>query len=231
MLSNYSRSYILSFPAPSTTWFYSGASPQAWTGPSFNYLSGTPATGKRPVTKYSDKTQLNYRKIVIADTLADGIQSWTITGMTKKGMVTETIIVPSTAPFETVNYYSYLTFIGSNESTGGVTIGNGLGYSPWILHDGSGFSGYVKVSGGAINWTIEGTLDKWNASVSNKFSPDGSAQIYDPLAINLHPGLTAQTTSTTYPVSISFPVEAIRLLITDYPAGTIEFHFSSQNLL
>ena len=231
MLSNYSRSFILSFPAPSTTWFYSGATPPAWTDPNFNYLSGTPSTGTRPVTKYSDKTQSNYRKIVIADTLADGIQSWTVTGMTKKGMVTETIIVPSTAPFTTTNYFSYLTFIGSNEATSGVTIGNGLGYSPWIIHDGSPFSNYVKVTGGAINWTIEGTLDKWNASVSNKFSPDGSAQIYDPLSVNIDPTLTSQTVSTTYPVSVTVPYEAIRLVISDYPAGTIEYHFASQNLL
>lgn len=230
MLSNYSRSFILSFPAPSTTWFYSGATPYAWEGSTFNYLSGMTGTGQNPLTKYSDKTQLNYRQIVIADTLADGIQSWTITGMTKNGMVTENIIVPSTAPFTTTNYFSYLTFIGSQEATSGVTIGNGLGYSPWIIHDGSRFSNYVKVSGGAINWTIEGTLDKWNAPVSNKFSPDKSARIYDPLAVNIDPALTSQTVSTTYPVSVTLPYEAIRLVISDYPAGTIEYHFASQNI-
>lgn len=230
MLSNYSRSFILSFPAPSTTWFWSGATPYAWDSPGFNYLSGSISTGKNPVTKYSDKTQLNYRKIVIADTLSDGIQSWTVTGMTKNGMATETIIVPSSAPFTTTNYYLYLTFIGSSEASNSVTIGNGLGYSPWIIHDGSPFSNYVKVSGGAINWTIEGTLDKWNATVSNKFSPDGSATIYDPLGVNIDPSLTAQTTSTTYPVSVTIPYEAIRLVVSAYPAGTIEYHFASQNL-
>jgi hypothetical protein len=230
MLSNYSRSFILSFPAPSATLFWNGPSPVEWTGPQYNYLSVEGGSSNAPTVQYTDNTKLNYRQIVIQDQTSDPEQSWIITGMTNKGMVTEIIPIEDNSPYASVHYFSYVTFIGSATTTSGVTIGNGLGYSPWIMHDGSRFSNYVKVAGGAINWTIEGTLDKWNATVSNKFSHDKSARIYDPLAVNIDAALTNQTVTTPYPVSVTLPYEAIRLVITAYPAGTIEYHFASQNI-
>ena len=245
MISNFSRSFVHSFPAPNATWYFNDVITGSDFSPEINVLGPIPPIPQiyadpNPIRKYSDITMRNYRRVVINNPdFATADMEYTITGWTLSGLQTEvvnTVIVVGPNPTYSVNYYLYLTSIKIRVVSGGgaapISIGTDIGYSQWIIHDGSPFNNYVSNSG-SIEWTINGTLQKWNrsdSSVDGIGAGDG-AIIYNPLAMPIQTNLTSQNITTANPILVSAPYNALQFNVTNYPGGTIYWYFASQVLL
>lgn len=245
MISNFSRSFVQSFPAASGTWILNGVTvPSNFVANSLNLLSPNPlstngiSAAYNYPTVYTDSVKMNYRKVTFQNAGA-GLPfqiDITITGMTTTGMQTETIILPVffTPVITSVNNYLYLTTITvatvANNAVPSLNCGNGDGFSQWIMHDGSPFNNYVNVTG-SPTWTINGTLQKWNRSNADANGGNSGAVIYNPLAMPIAANLTSQTATTANPIAVTSAYNAVQLVVTDSGSGPVDWYFANQQLL
>lgn len=245
MISNFSRSFIQSFPAASGTSIFNGIPvPSNYIANSVNLISPNPlstngisAAFNYP-TLYTDSTKMNFRKVSFQNGGAPlGFAvNVTITGMTPTGMQTETIVLgPTITPvILSVNYYIYLSSITvatlANSAVPALNGGVADGFSQWIMHDGSPFNNYVNVTG-SPTWTINGTLQKWNRSNADANGGNSGAVIYNPLAMPIAANLTSQTATTANPIAVTSAYNAVQLVVTDSGSGPVDWYFANQQLL
>ncbi len=230
-IGNYSRGYSLSFPSSSPSWFNS------ITGGTVAYAAGQETLLNKMM--YSDSTNQNFRKIQFKEGVIVPGQSYTIFGYSLlNGLTTEIVANAGIAPVFSVNDYWYVLSIKPSAATNSLLVGNGVGYTYWINHDGSDFTNMVTKGADTLLWTIEGSARKWSYNPFltgiDQVAPPPFGSVADPF--NLIANTTNQTTSLNFPIKIDFPLNAIRMKITtSNPAvvngTTITWKVITKNLL
>lgn len=208
-IGNYSRGYNLSFPSSSPSWFNS------ITGGTVAYAAGQETLLNKMM--YSDATNQNYRQIQFKEGVLVPGQSYTIFGYSLlNGLTTEVVANAGITPVFSVNHYWYVLSIKPAAATNSLLVGNGLGYTYWINHDGSDFTNMVTKGADTLLWTLEGSAKKWSykpflTGIDQVALPTFGAEA-DPF--NLLGTTTDQANTLQYPVKIDFPVNAMRMKIT-----------------
>lgn len=230
-LGNYSRGYSLSFPSSSPSWFNS------ITGGTVAYAAGQETLLNKMM--YSDSTNQNFRKIQFKEGVIVPGQSYTIFGYSLlNGLTTEVVANGGIAPVFSVNDYWYVLSIKPSAATNSLLVGNGLGYTYWINHDGSDFTNMVTKGADTLVWTLEGSARKWSYNPFltgiDQVAPPPFGSVADPFNLTLN--TTAQTGQLSFPIKIDFPLNAIRMKVTTsneaiVTGTTITWKVITKNLL
>lgn len=239
MLSNFSRSFVHSFPAGNPTLIFTGSTLNF--PANYNFVNPNPGaagiyTDASPPRFYLDKTRRNFRRITFSAPLLTTDTLFTITGMTITGIQTEVVTLlenlGATSAVST-NFYLYLTSMTASPNTVAletISIGMDIGYSNWIIHDGSPFNNFVSVTGTGT-WSINGTLQKWTTSNSSVAGFPSAPVVYNPPVMAIQANLTSQATSTANPISVTPPYNALQFNVTTSPSASLYWYFASQNIL
>lgn len=173
-------------------------------------LNGTTVTGGVAV--------LDTQRAVLVTTAADeSAKTLIITGTDDRGAtISESMVGPNVGTGATTQNFKTVTQIAVSAAfTGAVTVGtNGVGSSPCQVLDvyiaPFATSLFAKVSGAAVNFTVQYTADDVFASTF----VDGSASWTD------HPNMTSKAVNTDS--NLAFPASAVRLKINS-GTGTVTF--------